>query len=86
LLLGHVASGRSQIKEESRVELMTLQRRRHARHSDTDINSDVMTSGVIPSSAVTFKSAASYVVTRIQLYATFSIYFKVRVQLLAERH
>jgi len=45
-----------------------------------------MTSGVIPSSAVTFKSAASYVVTRIQLYATFSIYFKVRVQLLAERH
>ena len=72
LSAGHAATDGPQTQQkESRVQLMmTSQSRRHARHSDVDVD-------VTQSSAVTFKSAASYVVTRIQLYATYSIYFKV---------
>jgi len=73
LSAGHSATdGPPTQQKESRVQLMTSQNRRHARHSDVDVEVDVT-----PSSAVTFKSSASYVVTRIQLYATYSIYFKV---------
>ena len=73
-----------QLQQESRDDVIASQSRRHVRRraDDDDSGDDVMT----PSSAVTFKSPAAYVTTRIQLYATFSIYFKVSLRSTVRGH
>ena len=79
MFAGSTTTAASEIQRRASRDHLTSQSRRHARHSadDVDVMTSGVTSGVTPSSAVTFKSAASYVVTRVQLFATFSIYFKV---------